>query len=149
MARLKTEVAVRRHSPASESGEASKTRDRMRKAAGILLIIFGVVAISLSIVNVSGLINHHIEYIQPTLPDYLYIIIGTLAVFLITGGVFCLKRKHWRLCFTSSLLLHVFMTLLIFIFRWTFFLWLWLIPVWILPLIFICLRKSEWSESQA
>ena len=126
----------------------------MRKAAGILLIIFGVAAISLSIVNVSGLITYHIgEYIPQAPPDYLYIIIATLGVFFITGGVFCLKRKYWRLCFTSSLFLHIFMTLLLvsnlIFFPWMSFLWLSLIPVWILPLIFICLRKSEWSESQA
>jgi hypothetical protein len=123
----------------------------MRIAAGIMLIIFGVAAISLFIVNVSGLITHP-QYIVPTPPDYVYIIIATLAVFFIVGGVFCLKRKNWRLCFTSSLFLHIFMTLLIFsnlLFFWIFFLWLSLIPVWILPLIFICLRKSEWSESQA
>jgi len=124
----------------------------MRKAAGIILIIFGVAAISLFIVNVGGLITNPYEDIVSTPPDYVYIIIATLAVFFIVGGGFCLKRKNWRLCFTSSLFLHIFMTLLIFsnlLFFWIFFLWLSLIPVWILPLIFICLRKSEWSESQA
>jgi hypothetical protein len=120
----------------------------MRKAAGILLIIFGVAALTLSIGSVSGLINHYIQYNQPTPPDYLYIITATLAVFFITGGVFCLKRKYWGLCFTSSLLLHIFMTLSVFL-PWEFLLWLYLSPVWVLPLIFICLRKSEWSESQA
>jgi len=120
----------------------------LRKAAGILLIFFGVAAIGLSIVNVSGLITYHIrEYIPQTPPDYLYIIVATLAVFFITGGVFCLKRKYWRLCFTSSILLHILMTLSIFL-PWTYLWWLYLIPVWILPLIFICLRKSEWLESQ-
>ena len=125
----------------------------MRKAAGILLIIFGVVVISLFIVNVSGLITHPYEDIVSTPPDYVYIIIATLAVFFIVGGVFCLKRKNWRLSFTSSLFLHIFMTLLIFsnlfFFPWMFFLWLSLIPVWILPLIFICLRKREWQEISA
>jgi hypothetical protein len=120
----------------------------MRKAAGILLIIFGVAAISLSIVSVSGLITYYTKYNQPTPPDYLYIITAALAAFFVTGGVFCLKRRYWGLCFTSSIFLHIFMTLLIFMFPWIFFLWLYLSPVWILPLIFICLRKSEWSESQ-
>ena len=125
----------------------------MRTAAGILLIILGVAAISLFTVNVTGLITPPIQYIESTPPDYLYIIIATLAVFFITGGIFCLKRKYWGLCFTSSLFLHIFMTVLIFsnlfFFSWMFLLWMSLIPVWILPLIFICLRKSEWSESQA
>ena len=120
----------------------------MRKAAGILLIIFGVAAIGLSIVNVSGLITYYSEYRQPTPPDYLYIITATLGVLFITGGVFCLKRKYWRVCFTSSIFIHILMTLSIFL-PWTYLWWFYLIPVWILPLIFICLRKREWSESQA
>ena len=120
----------------------------LRKAAGILLIIFGVAAISLSIATVSGLITYYTEYNLQTPPDYLYITAATLGLSFITGGVFCLKRRYWRLCFASSLLLHILMTLSIFIFAWIFFLWLWLSPVWILPLIFICLRKGEWSESQ-
>jgi len=120
----------------------------LRKAAGILLIIFGVAAISLCIVSVSGLITYYTKYNQQPPPDYLYITTATLGLFFITGGVFCLKRKYWGVCFTSSLLLHILMTLLIFVFPWVFFLWLYLSPVWILPLIFICLRKSEWAESQ-
>jgi hypothetical protein len=121
----------------------------LRKAAGILLIIFGVAAIGLSIVNVSGLITYHIgEYIPQTPPDYLYIITATLGVLFITGGVFCLKRRYWGLCFTSSILIHILMALSIFL-PWTYLWWFYLIPVWILPLIFICLRKREWSESEA
>ena len=125
----------------------------MRQAAGIILIILGVAALSLFIVNVSGLITNPYEDFMQTPPDYVFIIIATLAVFFIVGGGFCLKRKNWRLCFTSSLFLHILMTVLIFsqlfFFSWMLPLWLSLIPVWILPLIFICLRKSEWSESQA
>ena len=124
----------------------------MRKAAGIMLIILGVAALSLFIVNVSGLITNPYEDFMQTPPDYVFIIIATLAVFFIVGGVFCLKKRNWRLCFTSSLFLHFFMTVFIFsnlfFFSWMLPLWLSLIPVWILPLIFICLRKDEWSESQ-
>ncbi len=122
----------------------------MRKAAGIILIILGVAALSLVIGNVSGLITNPYEHFMETPPDYVFIIIATLAVFVIVGGVFCLKKRNWRLCFTSSLFLHFFMTVLIFsnlfFFSWMLPLWLSLIPVWILPLIFICLRKGEWQE---
>jgi hypothetical protein len=120
----------------------------LRKAAGILLIIFGVAAIGLSIVNVSGLITYYTRYNQLTHPDYLYIITATLGVLFITGGVFCLKRRYWGLCFTSSILIHILMTLSIFL-PWTYLWWFYLIPVWILPLIFISLKKSEWAESEA
>ena len=126
----------------------------MRKAAGILLILFGVAAMSLFIVNVSGLIRNPYEHIVGVTPDYVFIIIATLAVFFIIGGVFCLRRKCWGLCFTSSLFLHISITELIFsqffsqlfFYGWLFFLWLSLIPLWIIPLIFICLRKSDWQE---
>ena len=114
------------------------------------MIIFGVAAMSLFIVNVSGLITNPYEDIVGVPPDYVYIIIAALAVFFIVGGVFCLRRKCWRLCFTSSLLLHILMTVLIFsqlfFFSWMLPLWLSLIPVWILPLIFICFTKKEWQE---
>jgi len=121
----------------------------LRKAAGILLIIFGAAAIGLSIVNVSGLITYHMGgYTPQTPPDYLYIITAALGVSFITGGVSCLKRKYWGLCFTSSILIHILMTLSIFL-PWTYLWWFYLIPVWILPLIFISLKKSEWAESKA
>jgi hypothetical protein len=118
----------------------------MRKAAGILFIIFGVAAIGLSIVNVSGLIIYRIGGDTPqTPPDYVFIITAALGVLFITGGVFCLRRKLWRLCFASGIVVHILMTLSIFL-PWTSLWWFYLIPVWILPLIFICLRRSEWSN---
>jgi hypothetical protein len=129
----------------------------MRKAAGILLIIFGVAAMILFIVNVSGLIRNPYEHIVGVPPDYVFIIIATLAVFFIVGGILCLRRKCWRLCFTSSLFLHISITELIFsqlfsqlfFFEWMIPLWLSLIPLWIIPLIFVSLRKSEWQEISA
>jgi hypothetical protein len=121
----------------------------LRKAAGILLIVFGAAAIGLSTVNVSGLITYQIGGHTPqTPPDYLYIITATLGVLFITGGVSSLKRKYWGLCFTSSILIHILMTLSIFL-PWTYLWWFYLIPLWILPLIFISLKKSEWAESKA
>jgi hypothetical protein len=121
----------------------------LRKAAGILLIVFGAAAIGLSIVNMGGLITYQIGGHTPqTPPDYLYIITAALGVSFIIGGVSCLKRKYWGLCFTSSILIHILMTLSIFL-PWTYLWWFYLIPVWILPLIFISLKKSEWAESEA
>ena len=121
----------------------------MRKAAGILLIVFGVGALGLFIVNVSGLAIRASAYI-PNPPDYVYIINAAIGVVSIVGGVFCLRRKCWGLCFVSSLFLHIFMTVLIFsellFLFWMFALWLGLIPVWVIPLIFICIRKKEWQE---
>jgi hypothetical protein len=118
----------------------------MRKAAGILMILYGVKTIGFFV----GF-RSETGWVFPDefLADFL---IGVIiaAVFIITGGVFCLKRKYWKLCFTSSLLLCPFM-----------FFDLYYLPpysswfkvlsplIGIPPIIFVCLRKREWSESQA
>lgn len=91
------------------------------------------------------------------------ILITVSAIFVITGGVFCLERNYWRICLASASLLFVLSALAL-----SFFAVLWSYPypevpgalvyyppIWPLlmvagipPLIFVCLRKSEWSESQ-
>ena len=122
----------------------------MRKAAGILMVIFGVATIGIYIVNLIEL-RSLAYYWHPPYQEFIIVII--LTAFFITGGLFCLKRKYWPVCFTSSIFLHIFMAMSSF--EPLFFpllqalWWMFLIPVWILPLIFICLRKREWSESQA
>jgi len=120
----------------------------MRKAAGILMILFGVATIGIFILNL-------MEYPLDVFAYAPNIIVIELIVLFITGGVFCLKKKYWALCFTSSLILHLWVLLS---FPFEFFPYDWLIsfplfaylsPVSILPLIFIWLRKREWSESKA
>jgi len=124
----------------------------MRKAAGILMIIFSVTAISNFMVNFIWL--SYRDFWSP--PSYLLRLVVILGAFAITGGIFCLKRKYWALCFISSLGLHYWMIVsygfgflplswYLFINSWFMF----LTPVAILPLIFICLRKREWSDSKA
>ena len=125
----------------------------MRKAAGILMIMYGVKAIGLLVSSPTGYLDE--KFIDYSFPWGLFVIIP--AVFIITGGVFCLKRKYWKLCFASSLVLLLFM-IIDFLFLFPFppgdvtYWWVnrTLFPPWgILPLIFICLRKREWSESKA
>ena len=123
----------------------------MRIAAGILMILYSV----RTIVFVGGTLS---EQGTETYPLVLGLAAIIPAVFIITGGVFCLKRKYWKLCFASSLVLLLFMIFelfLMFPFAW------WLnLPIWwvviplslpwpILPQIFVCLRKSEWQEISA
>ena len=131
----------------------------MRKAAGYLMIIFTVTAISNFMVNLIWLSSR--DYNPPYynfmgIPLYLFLLIAILGPFSIAGGVFCLKRKYWTLCFISSLFLHYWMIVsygfgflplswYLFFNSWFMF----LTPVAILPLIFICLSKREWSESKA
>ena len=72
------------------------------------------------------------------------------AAFLVTGGVFCLKRRYWTVCFSAAL---AAVALMIFYLTGPLNTATWLnwfvIITGILPIIFVSLRKSEWSESQA
>ena len=129
----------------------------MRKTAGFLMILFTVAAISNFMVNLIWLPHSACKppyYYFWDIPLYLFLLIAILGAFSITGGVFCLKRKYWTLCFISSLFLHYWMIVSYGLFflplSWYLFINSWfmfLTPVAILPLIFICLRKREWEES--
>jgi len=114
----------------------------MRKAAGILMVVLGLI---LMWVYVDALGRDDVYFwLSTKLSFTLFVIIG--AVFVITGGLFCLKSKYWVLCFISSLFFNYY----VFIVGGSglfpdFVVWF-LIPLGIVPLIFICLRKSEWQE---
>ena len=99
------------------------------------MIIFGMTMMGTFVVALSEGGIHDYD-----LPFILFVIIS--AVFVITGGVFCLKRKYWKLCFTSSLFLSLF--LIFCLFSLPIFIWF-LLPGGILSLIFVCLRKREWQ----
>jgi hypothetical protein len=127
----------------------------MRRVAGILMIMYGVKTIVFKFVV--PLIRWGFLYALGLEMDLIVVI---SAVFIITGGVFCLKRKYWKLCFASSLALLLFLMFeLVFIFPLAFGFNIFLIPQFIdmiislpwgiLPLIFVCIKKREWSESQA
>jgi len=95
-----------------------------------IILLFPVVGLSAALNN---------------LGDVLFLVFGLAWVgFVIMGGVFCLRRKHWGLCFTSSLLLALFVILGFFFFAAPLF----LCPLGILPIVFVCLRKREWQEIQ-
>jgi len=120
----------------------------MRKAAGILMIIYGVITIGF-FVDFVGEWGFHHDY--PLALGLTVIIIS--AVFFITGGGFCLKRKYWKLCFASSLCLLLFIIFDVHsVFPAQHSLEPWpfisiLFPLLgIIPQIFICLRKREWEE---
>ena len=123
----------------------------MRIAAGILMIIYGVKTIGFLVGSLSKW-----DFLL-TCPLYLVPIVIISAVFIINGGVFCLKRKYWKLCLASSLYLLLYMISDLYPivpvpFKFQFPTWLYmtLILSWgILPQIFVCLRKSEWQEISA
>lgn len=115
----------------------------MRIAAGFLLLILGIaLLIGLVLIFIAGTI--------PALLLAIYAVQALCAVFLVTGGVFCLKRRYWKTCFSSALV-----GVVIGILYLTGPLdtpgWLdWLVIITgILPIIFVSLRKTEWQESLA
>ncbi len=96
----------------------------MRIAAGILILftaIFWLLACAVSSTPLGGWDTYD------DLADWLFLVFFLAwAAFLITGGVFCLRRKRWGLCLASSILC--------------------LNPIGILSIIFVCLRKREWQS---
>lgn len=103
---------------------------KMRVAAGILMIFTAIVGFSIirAIIGYPGS--------QPLASDIPYVsLLKWLsffwAFFVGIGGIYTLKRKVWKLCLISSILQ------------------VWvipIIPIGILPLIFICVRKREWES---
>jgi hypothetical protein len=109
----------------------------MRRAAGIIMIILGVTTMGIFVYRgIQG--YYHLAF---------NLLMGFLYVFVITGGVFCLMRKYWTVCFISSLLLSYSAN---FLWAWFFgpFIYLFMAGG-IIPLIFVCLRKREWQEALA
>ena len=113
----------------------------MRQAAGIMLIIFGMFLLNtvISVLSDFGVYEYAIDLIM-IIP----------AAFLVTGGIFCLRKKYWRVCFASAWLAVFIMVM-----------WLtgsppyaldWLSWVFsilgTLPIIFVYLTKKEWKEIQ-
>jgi hypothetical protein len=118
----------------------------VRKAAGILMVITAIVLLVVVAVS-SAALGGWITY--DNFMDVLFLVFCLAWVgFIIMGGVFCLQRKHWSLCFTSSLFLLLLMILLSLSLpppiTWVA---LFLIPGGILPITFVCLKKREWEGS--
>jgi len=74
----------------------------MRKAAGIILIILGVVTLG-------GMILDAVNMSFLDFPDFrLSVLMGTVphgvvfGGFLVAGGVYCFKRRYWGLCLVSA-----------------------------------------------
>jgi hypothetical protein len=123
-------------------------------AAGILMIMYGLKTLG---IYVSSIFLYGWDFRGDYLDLALFLLSIIAAVFFITGGVFCLKRKYWKLCFASSLCLSVFV---FFDVLPTFYLLEslnmpyrglgpLLLPWGILPIILVCVRKSEWQEISA
>jgi len=115
----------------------------MRKAAGIILIIFGMFLLNTVIYALRGYDIHVYEIVSN-----LSMIIP--VAFLITGGVFCLIKKYWRVCLASA-----WLAVFIMLMSWIGSLpndlaWLsWVFSILgTLSIIFVYLTKEEWKAIQ-
>ena len=112
----------------------------MRKAAGILMIISGIILIfyyALLLTTYGYTATLWIP-IAGKLPSWVSPVMFTsafiAAIFALVGGTFTLRRKYWKICLTASIPSAVFLTLMMVVY----------VFMGILPIIFICARKREW-----
>jgi len=123
----------------------------MRKAAGIILIIFGALGVIGLVRFLNGLVNTFSFIPVSMVPTILLQIVP--SAFFAIGGVFCLRRKHWRVCLASAsfaALIEVFVLVMLLLGRAIFSGEAW-IP-WIaaiaavISIIFISRTRKEWQE---
>jgi len=115
----------------------------MRKAAGILLIILGVFGL-VALTSVGDLV-FRLSFVPFVLWRTVYL------AFLITGGVFYLRRKYWRVCLASASLgvlvgvIYVAEPIVAFG-RFTKYWDIWIVFIAaVIATIFIAVRRKEWQ----
>lgn len=123
----------------------------MRKAAGVILMVLGVVAlvsVIIQVVNISDLdfASARLSVLIGTLPYG--IVFGGL---LVAGGVLCFKRKHWGVCLVSAVItvsLWIAPTVMMLVEGGFSALWNFAIqvPGGLVAIVFISVRKKEWQE---
>jgi hypothetical protein len=133
----------------------------MRIAAGIMLIISGTASLAFYVPLLCGVYVTPSSFLNldPIFRQLLIPLLYISAAFIFPGGVFCLERKHWKLCFAAALLAFLIMIYWIYAATGGFSLPLSAIPpsaltwgIWfpiiagVLPIIFVCIRKREWQE---
>ena len=114
----------------------------MRIAAGVLMVIFGAWTMALSVAEL-------VEFGDINPDRLLSVSLVFVAAIITTGGILCIRRRYWKLCFISSLLL---LLLVVFFGPIPFaplpfgaLSSLLAIVVPVLPLIFVCVRRREWQ----
>jgi hypothetical protein len=116
----------------------------MRQAAGIMLVIFGMLLLNTLVSALRGYDIHVYEIVSNLL---MIIPVG----FLITGGIFCLQKKYWKVCLASAWFAVLIMILWLTGSHPDAFLWLsWVFSILgTLSIIFVYLTKEEWKEIQS
>ena len=115
----------------------------MRKAAGILLIIFGVLLLVAEIRTLEILIVywHRTQFFPLSLLHTVF------AVIIVAGGILCIVRRYWGLCLASALLvLYMVINWLISGYKLLDLELVLPIVLAVLPIILVCTRRKEWQE---
>ncbi len=115
----------------------------MRKAAGIMLIIYSMLLLNTMVYALRGYDIHVYQIVS----NLLMII---PVAFLITGGVFCLQKKYWRVCLASAWLAVFIMLVSLTGSPPSGLDWLsWVFSILgTLSIVFVYLTKEEWKEMQ-
>ncbi len=112
----------------------------MRKAAGIMLIIVGMYIIVVEII------------FMYTIGSYVFalsLLPIALEALIVTGGIFCIRKRYWGLCLASALIAVYFVIRLLIIHYRLVFPWERVLPILgILPIVFVCIKRKEWKEIQ-
>lgn len=116
----------------------------MRKAAGILLIIFGVFLVAGEIRTLEILIVywHRTQFFPLSLLHIVF------AAIIVAGGILCITRRYWGLCLASALLvLYMVISWLISGYKLLDLELVLPIVLGVLPIILVCTRRKEWQET--
>ena len=112
----------------------------MRKAGGILLSVLGIVLIMTTVLGLPEASTYIVML-------GIYIVLIVWGAFLVTGGLLCLKRRYWRVCFSSALAA-VFLMIVYLTGPLDTAVWLdWFVIITgVLPIIFVSLTRKEWQD---
>jgi len=137
----------------------------MRKAAGIILITLGVL-FACGLIHILAILimmdRFSILMVIMQRPSLVFLLgLAVAAAFRITGGIFCLMRKYWRVCLASALFAVFFVVFNIvyfsalspFSWRWPWSDYIYMgWPIWVMlvaaviSVIFVLGTKKEWQE---
>jgi uncharacterized membrane protein (DUF485 family) len=128
----------------------------MRKAAGIILAILGIAGLVGLVISLTDI---YVELLR-----YIHLILWRIAsgALLVTGGIFCLRRRYWGTCLASALLaLFIGISSTIDYVRYigthmgplgrvsmTWGIWILLLGA-VISTIFVIRSRKEWQKSQA
>ena len=123
----------------------------MRIVAGIILIIFGALGVRALVVLLTGLVKTFSFIPVEIVPTILLEIVP--SAFFVIGGVFCLRRKYWRVCLASAsfaALIGIFVVVTVSLGRAIFLGEGWIpwiaVLAAVISVIFISRTRKEWQE---